>query len=225
VKLSDIVAVPIGWGSALRRRRVFHPVGVLAEGWIERLAPPAQGLPIASGEVVGRVSKGVGTAGRVPDIIGLAWKMPPTTSSADEWDLLLASTGSGLLSRFAIRPVTSWSGASLSSLMPYRFGEHHWWIRARLVTEIPGPGLSLDSIRNRIDDGGIQFAIDQACGTGPFELVAQLTLNRSLPDDASHDIAFDPTIRTPDDVQLEPGWLTDLRRRAYYRSRQNRDAR
>jgi hypothetical protein len=224
VNLSDIVAVPIRWGSALRGRRVFHPVGVLAEGWIERLAPPAQGLPIASGEVVGRVSKGVGTAGWLPDIIGLAWKMPPTASSASEWDLLLASAGSGLLSRFALHPVTSWSGASLSSLMPYRFGEHSWWIRARLLTEIPGRGVSLDSIRNRIDDGGIQFAIDQACGTGPFELLAQLTLDRSVPDDALHDIAFDPTIRTPADVQLEPGWLTDLRRRAYHHSRQSRDA-
>jgi hypothetical protein len=37
MKTSDIVALPLQLGSALRHRRVFHPLGVLAAGRIERL--------------------------------------------------------------------------------------------------------------------------------------------------------------------------------------------
>ncbi|EUA06968.1 hypothetical protein I553_0335 [Mycobacterium xenopi 4042] len=58
VKFPDVVAVPLQWGSALRHRRVFHPAGVMAAGQIERLAPPDQGLPIGSCDVVARISKG-----------------------------------------------------------------------------------------------------------------------------------------------------------------------
>jgi hypothetical protein len=221
MNLSDIVAVPLKWGSALRHRRVFHPVGVLASGSLERLEPPGQGLPISSCDVVARVSKGVGIPGALPDIIGLAWKMPPTVFPPSGWDVLLASAGAGRLTRFALHPVTSWS-SSLSSLMPLRYEQGYWWIRAQLTTEIGEPGVSLDSIRKRIDQGGIEFNIEQASGTGRFEPLAVLTLSRLLPDDESHDVVFDPTIHAPPDVTLAPGWLTAVRRRSYDRSREGR---
>ena len=110
VKASDIVALPLQWGSAIRRRRVFHPVGVIAYGSLERLASPGEGLPIESSDVVGRVSKGIGLPGGLPDIIGLAIKIPPQPFAGTPWDILMASAGSGcgVLSRFARRPVTSW---------------------------------------------------------------------------------------------------------------------
>ncbi|BBY07456.1 phosphodiesterase [Mycobacterium noviomagense] len=223
MNLSDIVAVPLKWGSALRHRRVFHPVGVLAGGSLERLAPPDQGLPIRSCDVVARISKGAGTPGALPDIIGLAWKMPPTVFPPNGWDVLLASAGAGRLARIALHPVTSWS-ASMSSLMPLCYEQRYWWIRAQLSSKIGEPGVSLESIRKHIDQGGIEFNIEQACGTGRFEPLAVLSVNRLLPDDESHDVLFDPTINAPPDVTLAPGWLTSLRRRAYDRSREGRDA-
>ena len=124
VKASDIVALPLQWGSAIRRRRVFHPVGVIANGSLERLASPGEGLPIESSDVVGRVSKGIGLPGGLPDIIGLAIKIPPQPFAATPWDILMASAGSGcgVLSRFARRPVTSWR-APMSSLMPLRYDD------------------------------------------------------------------------------------------------------
>src|SRR5687768_5840019 len=95
VQISDIAALPVQLGSAVRNRRLFHPVGVLADGTIERLAPPGEGLPIKSGDVIGRVSKAVGLPGAVPDIAGLAWRMEPTGPTP--WDVLLASTVRGRL--------------------------------------------------------------------------------------------------------------------------------
>ena len=72
MKATDLLAWPMKLGAAVRHRRVFHPVGVLASGNIERTAPAEQGLPIESGEVLGRVSKAIGVPGDLPDLIGLA---------------------------------------------------------------------------------------------------------------------------------------------------------
>jgi hypothetical protein len=225
VKASDIVALPIQLGSAVRRRRVFHPIGVLANGSIERLAPPGEGLPVqSSDDVVGRVSKGIGLPGALPDIIGLAIRMPPQPFAATSWDVLMASAGAGTLTRMVLRPVTSWTGATLSSLMPLRYEDRNWWVRARIVTQIDEPGLSLDSVSAQIDGGGIEFAIEQAPGMQDFQPLARLILNEVVRGGRSHDVAFDPTVHSVPEVKLAPGWLTDLRRRAYWRSREGRDA-
>lgn len=222
MNLSDIAATPFRWVSALRGSRVFHPAGVLATGRLERSAPRGHGLPVTSCDVVGRVSKGAGTPGAVPDVVGLAWKMPRSQFPPTGWDVLLASTGARVLPRIGLRPVTSWRDVVLSSLMPLQYQQQYWWIRARLITEIGDRGVSLESISNRIDDGGIVFDIEQASGTGAFEPLAQLTLDGLVPADAAHDVVFDPTIHAPQQVRLAPGWLTDLRRGAYERSREGR---
>jgi hypothetical protein len=222
VQASDIVALPIRLGAALRHRRLFHPVGVLAEGTLERVAPPGEGLPMASGDVIGRVSKGIGLPGALPDIAGLAWRMPPQPQlrSCTPWDVLLASTIAN--SRVILGPVFSWSGATLSSLMPLRFEGGVWWVRARVVTDIDTPGLSLDLVRDQISSAGIDFDIEQAAGIGEFLPLARLTLR--IVDPSRDDIAFDPTLYSDPDVRLVPAWLGDFRRAAYRHSREGRGA-
>jgi hypothetical protein len=223
MKVSDIVALPIQLGSAWRHRRVFHPWGVLATGRIERIAPPAQGLPIRSSDVLARVSKAIGVPGGLPDLIGLAWRMPPSTTAATPWDVLMVSAGSGRLTRFALRPTLSWTGATLSTLMPLRREDGWWWVTAKMKTDI-GAGLSLDSVREAISANGVVFDIAQAHGTGPFEPLAELTLTAVIPTDQNQDVSFDPTHNTTDGVELGPVWLTNLRERAYLRSRRGRHA-
>jgi hypothetical protein len=58
-------------GSTIRRGRVFHPIGLMANDSPQRLASPGEGLPVESVGVVGRVSKGVGLPGGVSDITRL----------------------------------------------------------------------------------------------------------------------------------------------------------
>ncbi|AGB26164.1 hypothetical protein Mycsm_06000 [Mycobacterium sp. JS623] len=222
VQASDVAALPARLGAALRHSRLFHPHGVLAEGLLERVAPPDEGLPMQSCDVIGRVSKGIGLPGAVADIAGLAFRIPPPQDlrSCMPWDVLLASTIAN--SRFILAPSRSWSSTTFSSLMPLRFRDGTWWVRARLVTKIDEPGLSLDTIRNQIDSGGIHFDIDQAHGTGHFQPLARLKL-RNL-DPSNDDIAFDPVLHSDEDVSLVPGWLADFRRAAYRRSREGREA-
>ena len=77
VQASDVAALPVRLGAAIMARRLFHPNGVLAEGLLERIAPPDEGLPMHSCDVIGRVSKGIGLPGAAPDIAGLAFRIPP----------------------------------------------------------------------------------------------------------------------------------------------------
>jgi hypothetical protein len=222
VQASEVAALPVRLGAALRHSRLFHPNGVLAEGLLERVAPADEGLPMQSCNVIGRVSKGVGLPGAMADVAGLAFRIPPPQDlrSCMPWDVLLASTIAN--SRFVLAPTRSWSSTTFSSLMPLRYRDGTWWVRARMVTRIDEPGLSLDTIRNQIDSGAIEFDIEQATGSGGFQPLARLTL-RNL-DPSNDDIAFDPVLHSDEDVRLVPGWLADFRRAAYRRSREGRES-
>jgi hypothetical protein len=221
VHVSDIAALPIRLGAAVRGRRLFHPAGVLAEGILERVAPPNEGLPMRSCDVIGRVSKGIGLPGAVPDIAGLAFRIPPPPDlrSCGPWDVLLASTFAG--SRVILAPVTSWSDATFSSIMPFRYRGGVWWLRTRLVSDINAPGLSLEAIGDEIASDGIDFEVEHAAGTGDFRPLARLTLR--FVDPSRDEIAFDPTLHYDPEVRLIPRWLSDFRRAAYLRSREGRD--
>ena len=223
MKAADIVALPVKLGAAVRQRRLFHPVGVLASGRIERVAAHGEGLPIDSADILARVSKAIGVPGGLPDLIGLAWRMPAPTPAGTPWDILTASAGSGLLTRFALRPTTSWTGTTLSTLMPLRYEDGWWWVTAAMTTAVDG-GLSLDTVREAISEDGVVFDIHQAHGTGPFEPLAELTLTTVIPTDGDHDVSFDPALNTAPGVRLGPEWLTALRARAYLRSREGRHA-
>lgn len=188
---------------------------------MERVAPPDQGLPMESCDVIARVSKGIGLPGALPDIAGLAWRIPPPPDlrSCGPWDVLLASTFAG--NRFLLAPVASWSGATFSSLMPLRHQDGVWWVRARLTSAISAAGLSLGVIESEIQSNGVEFEIDQAAGTGDFLPLARLSLR--FVDPSCDDIAFDPILHTDADVHLVPNWLSSFRRSAYRRSREGRD--
>lgn len=222
-KISDVIAMPLGLGSAIRRRRVFHPLGVLAAGHVDRVAPSGVGLPIESGPALARVSKALGTPGDLPDLIGLAWRMPPRDGETRPWDVLTVSAGSGLLTRFTLRPTTAWSNTTLSTLMPLHRDDGWWWLAATMTTPVDG-GLTLDALRAAIGAGGVSFDVAQAHGTEPFEPLARLTLDTAIPTDEHHDVSFDPTRNTAPGLALGPEWLTALRERAYRLSRHGRHA-
>lgn len=217
VQASDIATLPIKFGAAVRHRRLFHPDGVLAEAVLERVAPPGEGLPMNSCDVIARVSKGIGLRGAWPDIAGLAWRIPPPQDlhSCGPWDILVASTAAN--SRFILAPARTWSRTTFSSMMPFRFRGGLWWLRARIATQIDEPGLALDTIATHIDAGAIDFDIDQAPATGRFTPLARLTLRHVDP--SNDDIAFDPVVHCDQEVEVVPRWLGDIRRAAYRRSR------
>lgn len=223
--VSDIAARPFQWGSAIRNSRVFHPAGVIAAGSIERIAPADNGLPLASSDAIARVSKAVGTPRALPDFIGMAIRVTLPQQEATPWDILLVSAGSGPLGRaLALRPVTSWTGHSMTTLMPLHYRDEYWWLRARIITDINGFGLSLDDIRAQLARGDIEVDLEQARGRSDFHQLARLTLTSVIGPGPGTDVSFDPVVNTAPGIRLSPGWLADLRGRAYARSRHGRNA-
>ena len=221
MSISEQITLPLRAGAALRDKRFFHPVGVLCGGTVTRVAPDGQGLPIRSGDIIGRMSKGAGTPGSLPDFAGLAWRMHRDTDGPQPWDVLMVTA----TARVGLRPVRSWSGAPYSTLMPLGYRGGTFWLRARLTTPPTADGLSLSDIREQLGRGTVEFAIEQARGTGPFEPLATLTFDRELgAGDSGADTPFDPTVRSGSDVTLLPRWLTSFRRSAYRNSRKGRGA-
>ncbi|MDP7721527.1 phosphodiesterase [Mycobacterium sp. TY814] len=223
MNVSDLVALPFQWGSAVRGKRFFHPLGVVAHGSFERVAPDGDGLPIPSCDVVARFSKATGTPGGLPDFIGLALRVD---SGAGPWDILLVSAGSGVLTRaVALRPVSSWSGHDMTTLMPLSYGDRKWWLRARIDSGVDGAGLSLGDIRRCIDSAGVRVVLDQACGSSDFRELGRLSLTGVVELQPGQDVSFDPVLNTAPGVTLYPGWLADLRASTYARSRNGRESR
>lgn len=220
------LAAPFQWTAAIRNGRVFHPDGVLTTGSIERIAPAGDGLPIQTSEgVLARLSKGLGTPGALPDVIGLAVRLPPDPSTATPWDILLASAGTGAATRIVgIRPVFRWAGQPMSSVMPLRYGGNNWWLSARMVSDVNGFGVSLDDMRDQLSFGAVEFDIDQACGTESFRPLARLRVEGVLPSAEAQEVAFDPVLHAADGVELGPRWLARIREQAYDRSRHGRHA-
>ncbi|ANW62524.1 hypothetical protein BCA37_01890 [Mycobacterium sp. djl-10] len=221
--LIDIAGLPFKLGAALRHKRAFHPNGVTAVGRIERTAPATTGLPVASGEVIGRLSKGVGLPGGLADFAGLAWRMVPQSPGATPWDVLMVSAGSSALGRVVLRPATAWPHADFSTLMPLSYAGQNWWLQASVIGDVGSPALALHPISEQLRNGRpIRIEIRQATfGQAPTSL-AILTFTHLLPEGEQETLAFDPTRNSAPGVTLSPGWLTALRRGAYRGSRQGR---
>ncbi|BBZ36194.1 phosphodiesterase [Mycolicibacterium confluentis] len=220
MKASEVAALPFRAGAAIRHARLFHPDGVLCGGTLRRSAASGVGLPLADSDVVGRLSKGVGTPDGLPDFAGLAWRAH-AQGSAQPWDVLMVSATARLL----LHPTGSWSSPTFSTLMPYGYRGGVFWLRAGLTAPGDLAGLDVDALRRHIAADAIVFQIEQAQGRNSFEPLATLEFGREL--DSSwppEDVSFDPTLNTAPEVTLLPHWLAAVRRRAYRSSRQGRDA-
>lgn len=220
MKVSEIAALPIRAGAAVRHARLFHPVGVLGSGTISRTAAAGTGLPLTDGDVIGRFSKGAGTPGGLPDFAGLAWRSH-IDGDARPWDVLMVSAAG----RVALTPSMSWSSAVFSTLMPLGYRGAVYWLRARLSSPTDVRGLSVDDMRRRLSTGRVVLDVEQAQGTGEFTPLAVVEFDRPIETAwPPTDISFDPAINLADGVTLLPQWLTAVRRRAYRSSREGRDA-
>ena len=147
--------------------------------------------------------------GALPDFIGLAFRVTPAQATGP-WDILVVSSGSGALSRaLALRPAISWSGQTLTTLMPLHYQGANWWLlRARIM---------------RLERDNIEVSLDQTCGRSDFTPLGRLTLTRLVDPERASDVSFDPVVNTAPGLSLHPRWLADLRARAYRRSRHGRD--
>jgi hypothetical protein len=191
-------------GHALHRVKPLHPEGELFRATITRVGARglAAGVPWleTAGEspAIVRVSRAVGLPHPLPDIVGLAIRVDPSEHAAD---LLLASTGTGRLGRFVLRPHLPGRTGTLTSLLPYR---------------TPAGPLLLAAAPAA--HGG--FELQWALGTGAWRTFGLLHLG--APYDGDPPVSFDPVLH------VLPGlahydWVRRLREPAYRTAREQSD--
>jgi len=181
----------------------LHPLGRLRTARVERhgcTRPTGVAWLDEPGadEVLVRVSRAVGLPEALPDIHGLAVRIPLPNGTAA--DLLLASTGSGRVSRFVLTASRGLEGRPLTTLLPYRTPSGPVILRARPTAP---------------DD----FELSVASPGGEWRPFAMLRLGPEAADQRR--VSFDPVLNTL--PGLEPyDWVRRLREPAYRVARRTR---
>jgi hypothetical protein len=104
-------------------RKALHPRGEVLRGLIARHSAVGKtGVPwldeAGTDHVAVRFSRSLGLPAPCPDILGLALRIP--TQPGSFGDVLLATTGTGLLGRYVLLPARRRGLRTYTSLFPYR---------------------------------------------------------------------------------------------------------
>lgn len=181
----------------------LHPRGDVVRARLDRHGlHPGVGVPFldqaGTDQVLVRISRAVGLPGPLPDIHGLAVRVP--LAGGDPGDLLLATTGRGRVTRFVLTPSRTPGGRPMTTLLPYRTPTGAVLLGAQVV-----------------DDRHVTLSC--AGWSGAWRRFGELTL---APGDVGDpEIDFDPVRHQVPGLEV-PGWVSRLRAPAYRQARRSR---
>ena len=184
----------------------LHPRGAVLGATLARHGSrPPSGVPWidSTGEdrVLVRESRAVGAPSPLPDIFGLAVRVPYDGGHAD---LLLASTGLGRVTRFVLTAGRAPDSRPLTTLLPYR---------------APAGPLVLAAVYAE----RLRVTLAWAAGSGAWHRFAELTLDEHpAPGADDAPVSFDP-VRNSLPGLAPYAWVTRLREPAYAAARRSRD--
>jgi hypothetical protein len=123
--LSAVAAGVFTTLAKLRRARGVHPHGIGFDGVLTLQAGPGLDLmpglgPRRSVPAVVRLSRSFGFPRPLPDLLGVAVKLPDLHGPGRDQDFLLVSALDGRLSKYVPAPASRYSWRAYSSLLPYR---------------------------------------------------------------------------------------------------------
>lgn len=207
-----------------RPDRPIHPQGLGLAGQLTRTGNPAQPSGIdwldspGTDPVVARFSRSLGLPQALPDILGLALRVSPTSASAgsstpaaasatNPADVLFASTGWGLPGRFLLMPRLDIAGATLTTLMPYRGRTGPVLLGLRTLNLPSGSPAS----------GEWVLGLSWARPGGPWRACGELRLNAGV-DPADIPLRFDPLENQPPGARTY-AWTRRLRKPSYRAAR------
>jgi hypothetical protein len=177
-KIADAVgpltALPFALASRLRRSKVFHPKGEVRDARVTLSGRPGIGFLGEPGEhqAVARLSRGVGLPESVPDILGLALRLPDVHGPGRHQDFLLATSADAPVAHHVLIPAAGPQQRPYSSLLPYRAGGD-----AFLIGALPGPAAD-------------RYQLAVAAINGRFEPIGEIELLGARPD--LDEITFNP---------------------------------
>jgi hypothetical protein len=216
-----LVAVPLGGIARWRNGKPMHPRGAVFEAVLERHGGTGEwGVPWldarATDTAVVRLSRGVGLPAPLPDLLGLAVRLP---GDGGPVDLLLTTTGAGPLGRL-VPVVRRDTAAVYSSIMGYRSDAGSLRLAAfPQADEVPSEP---EPLVRAVSRDGLRFTLAAARGLGPWHPFAQLGLREPLPA-LDPDVRFD-AVQNPPPGLVPDGPMARFRAPAYARARAARGA-
>ncbi|MFR9750877.1 phosphodiesterase [Nocardia sp. 004] len=209
-------------GARIRHARVFYPNGLHLAG---RLHAETEFEPLfGSGDraVIARLSKGAGTPGGLPDVLGLAFRV--LDREDNPWDFALATTGRGPLGRLVITPARGWASARYGCLLPYRIDSSApIWFFAEPDPDQP-LSASLEAMATHLGEDLVSFTLTASRIGAPPQRLAELTLRHAESAEYRTDY-FDPMLNHPPEVEIFPKAIGRIRELAYIGSRSGRGER
>ncbi|MGY1702946.1 phosphodiesterase [Geodermatophilus sp. SYSU D00697] len=208
------VAVPLAVLARLRTGKPMHPRGVVVDAVLERSGGPAGwGVPWlaarAEDQVLVRLSRGAGLPAPLPDLLGLAVRVP---AAGGPVDLLLSSTGRGRLTRRVTVPRRD-AATVYSSIMGYRSDAG-----TVLLAALPEPGTGPlpsdpDPLAAAVAVRRPAFTLVAARGSGDWRPFGRLRLLDPV-DEFDPDLRFD-AVRHPPPGLVPDGPMARFRAPAY----------
>lgn len=199
----------------LQHGRAFHPRGMTFEAGV-RPADTAERdavLPTGGGVALVRLSRAVSLPERVPDVHGLAFRLPDVYGTGRHQDVLLSTAGEQPGLRHVLMPATGVDRRRYSSLLPYRHRGRLVLLGARYTGARPGSPLQISDLEGAAAAGQLTFEVAVAEVRGVWRTVAWLTLKRRVPAEVSRRLRFHPW-NTSAELRLV-GPMSNLRSPAY----------
>jgi hypothetical protein len=218
-----VVGAALGGLAWLRQGKPMHPRGAVFSAVLERYGTGDDdrgwGVPwldeAATDAAVVRLSRGAGLPAPLPDLLGLAIRLP--SAGAAPVDLLLTTTGRGPLGRM-LPALRRDSAAVFSSIMGYRSDAGILRIAALpeddAVPSEPAP-LAAAVVRE-----GLSFTLAVARGRGPWVPFGRLVLGVPA-EPLDPDVRFDSVLNAPPGLVAD-GPMARFRAPAYARARRAR---
>ncbi len=202
----QILRVATGAITARPAAKPLHPRGTVVRGTLRRFGDGHRTGAVwldQAGEdtVLVRESRAVGFPAPLPDIFGLAIRVP--VGGDRHGDLLFASTGLGRLTRFTLTSAQSPHRRPMTTLLPYR---------------TPAGAVLLSAVFRSEVDVELAWAIR----SGVWHPFAELVLDRSTVDETDDlSVSFEPVMNVPPGLETYD-WVRRLREPAYVTARRSR---
>ena len=219
-----VSALTFGALSAVRRRRIFHPVGIAVEATLDVDGSASTGAALfderARRRCVARFSRGVGLREPMPDILGLAARVldPPGDDGCQ--DFLLVTAGAAPLARSALLPAQGFADRHYSSVLPYRVGMRTALLGARPLLSSGASPRTFEGLSEALAAARLRFVLEIADPTGDWEPVGTIEFGRRLSEGEAEALQFN-VFNVSDGI--EPvGLLNTIRKKAYAGSQRAR---
>jgi hypothetical protein len=185
----------------------LHPRGAVLTGTlVRRGSRPSSGVPwldaTGEDEVLVRWSRSAGLPAPLPDVFGLAVRVPAPDGRVG--DLLFSSVGRGPLTRFLLVPRRS-PGVPLGTLLPYRTAAGPVLLRVE-----PADGEDLRRLE-----------LSWAVGRGPWRPFAEIRLPEAPQSAGDAPLSFDAVLHTVPGLE-QYDWVRRVREPSYRAARQRR---